>query len=198
MYNKLLNLLNDDSYSFLLPVLGIDNFLPHSNSRLRFLYKHIVDYHEKISGNLYEFGVFRGSSLIAQALLLKKLNSSKKVYGFDSFNGFPDYHENDDLCKFDSINFSPETSNKSKIYQEFKKLFSNCVTPENISSSGDFSGTSQEALQKKIDLLELDNIILVQGDFKVSIPAHDECIGIFTANIDCDLYSGYKQSLPFV
>jgi len=199
MHNKLLNLLNDDSYSFLLPILGIDNFLPHSTSRLRFLYKYIIEHHDKISGNLYEFGVFRGVSLLAQALLLKSLNSSKKIYGFDSFKGFPEYHKNDDLCKFNSNNFSPEIQNKSKIYQEFKNLFSINVTPENISSSGDFSNTNIDELNRKIDLLELDNIVIVEGDFRKTIPCIETSQdGIFSANIDCDLYSGYDKVLPFV
>jgi hypothetical protein len=35
------------------------------------------------------------------ALMLKEIGSSKKVYGFDSFEGFPPvYHPNDDLRMF--------------------------------------------------------------------------------------------------
>ena len=51
-------------------------------------YKFIELNHSSMDGDLVESGVFRGRSLIATALLLKDLGSTKKVYGFDSFSGF--------------------------------------------------------------------------------------------------------------
>ena len=59
--------------------------------------------HDKIEGDICEIGVYRGFSIIATALLLKELGSSKKVWGFDSFSGFPAYHENDSLDKFKDL-----------------------------------------------------------------------------------------------
>jgi len=48
-----------------------------------------------------EAGVFRGKSILATALLLKEIGSPKKVYGFDSFSGFPPViHDLDSLQEF--------------------------------------------------------------------------------------------------
>ena len=50
----------------------------------------------KIRGDLIEFGVFRGDSIISTALLLKRLGIKKKIYGFDTFEGFlKKKHKND-------------------------------------------------------------------------------------------------------
>lgn len=41
-------------------------------------------------GDIAECGVFRGSTLLGIAHLLKKKNISRKIYGLDSFEGFPE------------------------------------------------------------------------------------------------------------
>ena len=49
--------------------------------------------------------------------------------------------------------------------------------------------------------MNLSNVILVKGDFKETIKRfkrNNSNINIFAANIDCDLYDGYKQSLEFI
>ena len=47
-------------------------------------------------------GVFQGKALLGMALLLKKLGSNKKIYGFDTFSGFPPvYTPWDELSYFD-------------------------------------------------------------------------------------------------
>ena len=46
-----------------------------------------------LRGDYYEFGVFQGSSIISVALIFKFLRIKKKLYGFDSFGGFPNYHK---------------------------------------------------------------------------------------------------------
>ena len=51
---------------------------------------------------------------------------------------------------------------------------------------------------KKIDTFELDNIVLIKGSFDKTVPEFfsDFQRKIFSANIDCDLYEGYKSVLP--
>ena len=44
---------------------------------------------DNISGNVFEFGVFKGVSLIRTLTFLKYLKSNKKVYAFDAFGKFP-------------------------------------------------------------------------------------------------------------
>jgi len=74
------------------------------------------------------------------------------------------------------------------------------LMPSNISSSGDFSETSEFSLREKIKTLELDNIELIVGDFADTVKKFflDYDGQIFSCNIDCDLYLGYKNTLPYV
>src|SRR3989344_1439487 len=42
-----------------------------------------------IKGDLIEFGVYKGGSIIQFAKVLKELNSNKLIYGLDTFEGLP-------------------------------------------------------------------------------------------------------------
>ena len=71
-------------------VLQIYNY--KNLGKLEGYFKFISDNFDILDGDICEIGVFRGYSLIATAMLLKELGSDKKVWGFDSFSGFPTYH----------------------------------------------------------------------------------------------------------
>jgi hypothetical protein len=177
-----------DDYIF--NILNIDNF-NKENSHLRNYYSFIVKNDKKYQGNLYEFGVFKGKTLLATALLLKKINSRKKIIGFDSFAGFPRYHKNDKLFNLKKFN------NIFKKHLILKKclnfLNGNRINEKNISTSGDFSDVSLKELKKKIKFLKLNNIELIKGDFQKTIPHYFKNIqNIFSANIDSDLYESYN------
>lgn len=156
-----------------------------------------------LKGNIFEFGVFKGKSLLATALLLKSLGSEKKIYGFDSFSGFPSYDEKDDLNQFKILYESKKISKKHyndvlrninirTIYlQEKSKL-----NIENISNSGDFSNCNYEILQKKINFLKLDNIEIIKGNFEDTLKDIEKFGEAMCCLIDCDLYDSYKLTLP--
>ena len=74
-----------------LNLLEVDDFSPESNSPLRFWYKHLKSFAKKNDGDIFEFGVYRGKSIIAAALILKQLKSKKKIFAFDNFTGLPKY-----------------------------------------------------------------------------------------------------------
>ena len=60
-----------------LDVLGIHNW--RSNySAFKNYFEYIRKNHKKIEGDILEFGVFNGASLLATAIILKKLKSKKK------------------------------------------------------------------------------------------------------------------------
>ncbi len=185
-------------------LLGVDNFHEESNSRLRFWYDHIRQ-NIDIEGDIYEFGVFRGASLIAVGLLLKELGSSKKVFGFDSFKGFPSFSKYDDLENFYTYKNKFFTKEFIKEYEEFLKV-KQIITgiqkfdPISVATSGSFDKTSKELILQKIEYFGLDNIVLVEGDFKKTVPTFfdNNEVKINSANIDCDLYDGYKVVLPFI
>ncbi len=167
-------------------------------------FKNIFECDEKLEGDIAEIGVFRGSSLLATALFLKEIGSKKKVYGFDSFSGFPSYHPKDDLKLFEDLRernvISVEHYEKYKLNKELKELAKGKVVDvSTISTSEDFSDNCYESLCRKIDYLKLDNVELIKGRFEETMTSSSfKDLELSVALIDCDLYSGYKTSLPFI
>lgn len=184
-------------------VLGVYNFRkpgPFSS-----LFNFVRDNHQRIEGDLVEAGVFRGSSLLGMALMLKELGSDKKIFGFDSFAGFPPvYHENDDLKRFEDLfrdgRISKEHIDAVRRNIEWRKAMSGVLmNSANISSSGDFSGTSLEFVRKKIETLGLDNIVLMDGVYsETMVASRVQPAKVMAALMDCDLYGSYIQTYEFV
>ena len=132
---------------FELNLLEIENYQKNSESRLRFWFNHIRDNALIDNGNIFEFGVYRGSSLIASALILKEMGSKKKVFGFDSFKGFPSYSKEDNLENFYTYkgkNFSEEFIQQFEKFKKLKTMITgiNDFNKVSIASSLDFSETS--------------------------------------------------------
>ena len=153
--------------------LGIENFNSTSRSRLRHWYDHARKFHSELEGDIFEFGVYKGGGAIAMGLLLKNIGSNKKIYAFDSFSGFPGYHMNDDLSVFEERPdiFSKDMILKAKLCKDIAEWrVGSQITPENISTSGDFSDASKINLEKKIERFGLDNIEIIEGDFKDTVP----------------------------
>ena len=129
---------------------------PHKQiiSTYRFWYEHIKKNALKNDGDIFEFGVFRGRSLISSALILKKLNSKKKIFGFDTFSGLPPKSKFDDLKNFkDKKYFGKKIQLEHKKYLQLKKFITGkkVFNSHNISVSGDFSNSSYEHVLKKIN-----------------------------------------------
>ena len=185
-------------------LLGIYNF--NSYGSFQNLFQFIENNHNKIEGDIVEAGVFRGNSLLSIALFLKKLGSSKKVFGFDTFSGFPPvYHERDNFKEFDNLFnenlIDQEHLDAVKLNQSILKDLHNKNingNTQNISSSGEFEETSLKIINKKIEYLELDNVILIQGDFSETMKKSQDIDKVMSAVIDCDLYNSYQDSLNFI
>jgi len=191
--------------NFFYGVLGIENHNIDTTTSHRFLFNAIRKNHHLINGDIFEFGVYKGYSLISLAILLKKIGSNKMVYGFDTFSGFPpNSSEQDNLENFElykGIHFEESLVNDAILSKKIKEnLAGKDINISNISSSLDFSNVTFEELENKITYLGLDNIKLIKGDFKDTIGSFfDEYTGqVFAANIDCDLYDGYMSCLPYL
>lgn len=190
---------------YLLNLSGIESFHPKTNSRLRFWFNHIRKNALKKDGNIFEFGVYQGASLIAAALILKELGSKKKIYGFDTFSGFPSYSHYDDLnnfYKYQNIFFDSNFIKKFNIFKKNKKFFTNqnSLNIKSIGSSGNFEKTSLKLIKQKIKFFKLDNIKIIKGPFSKTLKKFFKNYNgkISSANIDCDLYEGYKICLPLI
>jgi Macrocin-O-methyltransferase (TylF) len=167
-------------------------------------YFRFLSENDHIDGDICEVGVFRGRSLIATAMMLKEMGSKKKVYGFDSFAGFPEYHEYDHLSQFENLHkkglISDEHYQKYLLNLEFLRVSGKeDIDHKNISSSGNFSLTSRQHVERRLDYLGLDNVILVEGDFAKTMTKDSlKDVRFSACLIDCDIYLSYMSSLPFV
>tara|TARA_B100000780_G_C20965047_1_gene385280 strand:- start:98 stop:739 length:642 start_codon:yes stop_codon:yes gene_type:complete len=153
-----------------------------------------------LEGDIFEFGVYKGGGTIAMALQLKILGSSKKIYAFDSFSGFPAYHSNDEYQAFETRPdlFEPELREQARLCKEIAEWRLGVpASAANISTSGDFSDISREWLENRLNAFGLDNVEIIEGNFKDTIPKFMKTFrgNVFSANIDCDLYDGYLHSL---
>lgn len=161
--------------------------------------------HNLLDGDVFEFGVFKGKSLLATALLLKELGSSKVVYGFDSFSGFPEYSPQDNIDTFNLLYKEGviDEAHYSKVKRniEIRNLYlkNNLkVDASNVSNSGKFDDCDVDLLERKIRFLGLDNIKLVKGPFVNTLDLNKfSDKNAMCCLVDCDLYSSYKQVLPF-
>ena len=75
-YEDLISSLKNEK-DFIYAALGIANSGPNSHSPYRFWFNDFKENHNKRCGDVYEFGVYKGDSLISIALLAKNLNSKK-------------------------------------------------------------------------------------------------------------------------
>ena len=159
--------------------------------------------HLDLPGDVCEVGVFRGRSLIATGLHLRRLGSDKRVVGFDSFAGFPTYAPEDEPATFEALHEAGAISDahlaRVRLNREHLAAVGRDPSPSAASSSGDFGGTSVDAVLAKAAYLGLENVDVVEGPFAETMTAdRDPDRRFMAALVDCDLYESYRVSLPYV
>ncbi len=123
-----------------------------------------------VPGNVAECGVFRAATLLSISLYLKQRSLGKKVFGFDSFEGF------DDDITTDLALVSASDSEKRK---------------------GGFSNTSLDLVQRRIRALDLEKTVeLVPGFFKKTL-GQEKCEQYAFVHLDCDIYESYRAGLQY-
>lgn len=183
--------------------LGVTN--PDAPGSLSYYFRHVEEACASIEGDVAEFGVYRGASLLATALLLKRAGSDKLVYGFDTFGGFPSLHSNDHPSRFEDLHEAGRIDDEHMQRIVRNRAHRAAVigatpTTGSISTSGDFADTNRERIERVAQHLGLDNIRLVQGDFAQTLSPQG--VGglperLCAVLVDCDLYAGYRVVLPW-
>lgn len=185
-------------------VLGIYNH--HRPGKLDRLFSFIQTRHLEFEGDLVVAGVFRGATLLSIAIVLKELGSTKRIYGFDSFAGFPPIAQSkDELAEFDRLKADGRITadhlaavKKSAAWQRTLQP-SKGTSASDISTSQNFSATSLDLVQRKIELIGLDNVVLVDGTFNTTMVADRQRPSkIFAGVLDCDLYQSYREAYAFI
>jgi hypothetical protein len=184
-------------------VMGIYNYRKPGTFKPMFDY--IAAHHDTIEGDIVDVGVYRGLTSLGLALFLKELGSSKKVYGFDSFSGFPPApHPKDAFERYAEMRAAGQISEEHwrevLYYWETIGFLkgSKKLDQFTVSTSENFANTSKETLQRKVDYLGLDNVVLVAGFFSDTMVDTQPPSRIFVVNLDCDLYEGYVSTFRYV
>ncbi len=160
-------------------------------STLNVYYDFILENTNVLEGDIVEFGVYRGASLVTTALLLKSFGSDKKVYGFDTFKGFPPMHANDNKERFKELYKAGEITKEHYELVLFKMETEQIWPREHM-----FDKTSLNHLKEKIERFELNNVIIVEGDITDNLHRLED--KIMAVLYDCDLYAPYADTLPKV
>ena len=125
---------------------------------------------ETIKEDIVEMGSYKGGGTIIMAEQLRALSSSRRIFAFDSFAGFPDISENDRMIN-------------GNIY----------------ASTESFRDVSFRNVKKLLALLNLDGYTkVIKGRFQQVIPtsfADEKKFSIVI--LDADLHDGTKFGLEF-
>jgi hypothetical protein len=156
-----------------------------------------------MTGDVCEFGVFRGRSLLGAALLLKSLGDQRRVVGFDTFAGFPALADEDQPERFSELaeqgRITPEHYARVRRNAELLEATGRSLDPMRSSTSGAFAATSRALIEDRAQHLGVaDRIELFEGDFVTSVRSDDNAgrrlSGVL---IDSDLHDGYAAVLPW-
>lgn len=130
---------------------------------------HLLEKTQSVSGDVAECGVFRGNTLVPMALFLKQKSIRKRLFGFDSFEGFPDN------IQVDLALGGTEEADKRL---------------------GGMNETSFELVEGKVRRFGLENVSLIKGYFEHTLPNHQDR-AFSLVHLDCDTYNSYKECLEF-
>jgi len=130
----------------------------------------LVNEMPEVRGAVLECGVYRGATLLGMTHILGRRGIGARVYGFDSFEGFPDP--------------TPEDA------QADGRLHAD-VRP------GALGDTSYDTLMEHVRLLGWDRrITIVKGFFENTLSGiANEKFSV--VHLDCDLYTSYMTCLEF-
>lgn len=128
-------------------------------------------------GSIIECGVFRGSGVMSWGLfseILEPVNMTRRIYGFDTFSGFPNISEKDD----NSFRKPSEGDLKADVYDELQTIIKTF-------DRGRFLG-------------HIDKIKLIKGDASVTIPEfvkNNQHLLVSLLFLDFDLYEPTKTAI---
>ncbi len=126
---------------------------------------------DPFDGAVVECGVYRGRTLLGMAHLLRQRGMGAKVFGLDSFEGFPEPTVKD-------------------AYGDGRFHF--------MAKEGYFGDVSFAELSGRINRLGFsDQVVLLKGFFEDTLP-HLANQRFTLVHLDCDLYESYKVCLEFL
>lgn len=176
-------------------------------STLRRYFEELRERMPHLTGDVLEFGVSTGRSLVTTCAILRELGLTNQVFGYDSFSGFPEnsLHENDSVARFMEMREKDEITadHLSRVARNLKlveaRLGNKPADVGSVSNSGNFSSTSLDLVNRKLDVLGLsEKVQLIDGDFTLDTKHKISSEKIAVVLLDSDLYQTYRCVLPCV
>jgi hypothetical protein len=124
-----------------------------------------------VEGEVAECGVYRGRTIVSIALWLEQHHDRRRIYGFDSFSGFPDGGVAHEIA-LGGASFSE------------KRV-------------GGFSDTSIEMLRRKLRRFRVDEKVTLEPGFFAESLMRRADLRFSFVHLDCDLYESYRDCLNF-
>ena len=128
----------------------------------------MIERTRSLPGAVADCGVYKAASTVGMALFMRQHGIHKRIYAFDSFQGF-----------------APESVARDLDLGE--------VIRDNVG----YSDFSLEQVQSKIRSFRIDNITLVPGYFHQSFKTFPQDIRFSFVHLDVNLYESYCQGLEF-
>ena len=125
-----------------------------------------------VPGDIVECGVARGRSLIILSALNKILGLDRQIFGYDSFEGFPEPASQD---------MSPRNAKKGEYL---------------TSPSGEYKYT-EDFVQTVLSCAGVDHVVIKKGFFDESLKSHP-VYPIALLHLDGDLYEAHKYPLEIL
>ena len=153
------------------------------NSIQRFLVRYeLVKMIKDIPGAIIELGVFNGNglqSLIHAHNILQPTNVYREFYGFDSFEGFPEVHEND---KNENINWQKGDYHSNNTLDQLNSIIDAVIIID---------------IHNNYYYIK-NNIKLIKGDINETVPTfieNNKHVIISLLYLDMDIYEPTKTAL---
>lgn len=164
--------------------IKLDNFSKYISRKTmtRFLVHHeLFKLQLNVQGNIVDCGVHHGGSLMTWAKLssiYEPVNYQRKIFGFDTFSGFPNIHENDISENKNAKIGSFDESMNYDVYKELNEIIKEYDNDRFIS--------------------EINKVNLIKGDVKNTIPKfineNKYCL-VSLLYLDFDIYEPTKIAL---
>jgi len=161
-------ILSTQGYALYQPSKGIPWPLSYHNINRLFYFKEMMDYISNVKGDIVECGVGQGESLIMLASLVKKELKGRNIWGFDSFEGFPQPGKEDKSIR----NAREGEWGDTSVYIVRNSLIN--------------AGLDDEFIESQINL--------VKGFFEKSLSKYTGS-SIALLHLDVDLYKSYLTAL---
>lgn len=179
-------------------VLGIYNI--HESGPYSYWYNFLTSNIQQLDGDVVEIGVFKGRTFCSTCSVLAQSAPNKVVWGFDSFSGFPNVnHPFDQIDRFKFLflnGYISQAHYDSHLFNlELLSVLGKPLDVQYLSSSLNFSATSEDLVRRKLSYLNLENFKLIKGDVSSTIyidPLPDLIAAVF---LDADMYEPYLHTL---